>query len=236
MGQDEMISAWGAVDGLKKVLVMSTPGAVLTPWSKDIDGILLNFMPGQAMGDAIANTLFGDSNPSGKLPLTLPNEENEQRMTISQYPGLDHGENATYSETFYFGYRWYDKHNVQPKFPFGHGLSYSKFLYDASTFSIKDRTVEIDVKNVGSLPGGEVVQLYVGFPSSSGEPVRQLKGFEKYFLDAGETVTASFTLTDRDLSIWDVTSHEWALQKGEFTIEVGTSSRAIRATGLLEQK
>ena len=235
-GQDEMVSAWGVVDGLKKVVVMSTPGAVLTPWSKDIDGILLNFMPGQAMGDAIANTLFGDSNPSGKLPLTFPNEENEQRMTISQYPGLDNGENATYSETFFFGYRWYDKHNVQPKFPFGHGLSYSKFLYDASTFSIKDRTVEIDVKNVGSVPGGEVVQLYVGFPSSSGEPVRQLKGFEKYLLEAGETVTASFTLTDRDLSIWDVASHKWALQKGEFTIEVGTSSRAIRATGLLEQK
>ena len=162
-GQDEFVTNWGQVNGngFKKVLVMSTPGAVLTPWSGGMDSMLLNFMPGQAMADAITNVLFGEVNPSGKLPLTFPNEENEQKMTVSQYPGLDNGENATYSEGFFFGYRWYDYNQVKPKFSFGHGLSYTVLI---RKFVSKRACESCDITNTGNVEGAEVVQLYVGYP------------------------------------------------------------------------
>ncbi len=238
-GQDQYTTNWGQVKGnsFRKVLVMSTPGAVLTPWADGMDSILLNFMPGQAMGDAITNVLFGEVNPSGKLPLTFPNKENEQEMTVAQYPGLQNGENATYSEGFFFGYRWYDKHKVTPKFSFGHGLSYTTFSY--GKLSIDGRTVSVDLTNTGKVDGAEVVQLYVGFgdqkfgPDQREEPVKQLKGFEKYYLSPGESITATFTLTDRDLSYWNVDSKSWSLKVGKADISVGSSSSDIRSNGVM---
>jgi len=237
-GQDDMVSSWGKLQGagFKKIVVMSTPGAVLTPWTDGVDAMLLNFMPGQAMADAVANILFGDVNPSGKLPLTFPNKENEQGMTVSQYPGVDSGENATYSEGFFFGYRWYDKNKVEPKYPFGHGLSYTTFSY--GKLSISGRTVTCEITNTGNVEGSEVVQLYVGFRQRFGkdqreEPVKQLKGFKKTRLLPQETAAVTFMLTDRDLSFWDIEAKQWALKVGKADIYVGTSSGNIAQTGVM---
>ena len=237
--QEEMVTKWSAVEGkfFKKILVMSTPGAVLTPWSDRLHGMLLNFMPGQAMGDAITNVIFGEVNPSGKLPLTFPNKENEQEMTESQYPGLNNAGNATYTEGFFFGYRWYDKHKVTPKYSFGHGLSYTTFSY--GKLSISGRTISCDITNTGEVYGSEVVQLYVGFSDQKfgsdqrEEPVKQLKGFEKYYLRPGESITATLTLTDRDLSYWNVDSKSWSLKVGKANIFIGSSSSDIRGNGVM---
>ena len=140
-------------------------------------------------------------------------------------------------KVFFFGYRWYDKHEVTPKFSFGHGLSYTTFSY--GKLSIDGRTVSVDLTNTGKVDGAEVVQLYVGFgdqkfgPDQREEPVKQLKGFEKYYLSPGESITATFTLTDRDLSYWNVDSKSWSLKVGKADISVGSSSSDIRSNGVM---
>jgi hypothetical protein len=120
----------------------------------------------------------------------------------------------------------YDAHNSEPLFPFGHGLSYTTFAY--SHVSATSVGVNVTVSNSGPVSGSEVAQLYLSFPASAGEPPQQLKGFEKVVLAPGESVIVTFPLTDRDLSIWDINSHAWAVQHGAFTALVGSSSRDIR--------
>jgi len=214
----------------KTVAVVITPGAILTPpWDADVSSIITSFMPGQEEGNAVAAILYGDANPSGKLPVTFPNVDNEVVFTQQQYPGVNL--HATYSEDLLIGYRWYNAKNVNARWPFGHGLSYTTFSY--SNIQVNGRTVTVDVTNSGGVSGAEVVQLYVGFPASSGEPPQQLKGFSKLGLNVGEKKTATFTLSDRDLSIWDATAHKWALQSGTFQIRVGSSSGDIRAFSTL---
>jgi len=190
------------------------------------------------MSQAVFSIIGGDVNPSGKLPITLPNIDNEQQMSRLQYPGLiDYRTgidlSSNYTEKLLMGYRWYDYHNVEPMYPFGHGLSYTTFKYDAESLSLEDRNVSIAVKNSGNVTGKEVVQLYVGFPEEAGEPPQMLKGFKKIELDPEQSTTVEFTLRDRDLSIWDVDTHAWKLISGDFKIFVGSSSRDIRATSVL---
>lgn len=134
------------------IVVVTCPGAVLTPWRKEVQGILVNFMPGQEIGNAMTEILFGEHNPSARLPITFPTKENEQEFTKEQYPGVNRA--TTYSEGLFVGYRWYDKKGVEPAFPFGHGLSYTKFTYD--NLKISNRKVSVDVKNVGGVDGDEV--------------------------------------------------------------------------------
>ena len=124
------------------------------------------------------------------------------------------------------GYRWYDAHNVTPAYPFGHGLSYTSFEY--SDIKVVDRTITCSIKNTGQVFGKEIAQLYVGFPSQSGEPPKLLKGFTKLSLKPGETQVASFKLRDRDLSIWNVDVHNQELQSGQFEVYIGASNRDIR--------
>jgi len=186
-------------------------------------------MPGQEEGNALGDILFGDVNPSARLPVTLPNKDNEVAFTQQQYPGVNL--HATYSEKLQIGYRWYTANNIVPKYPFGHGLSYTTFGYTSLT--INGRTVTATVTNTGSRAGAEVAQLYVTYPASSGEPPLQLRGFQKLQLNPGSPGTASFTLTDKDLSIWDANVHKWALQSGTFGIKIGASSANIRLQGTL---
>jgi len=226
--EELLASAVGAAQP-NTVVVAITPGAILTPWSNVVNASLVMFMPGQEIGNAIADVLFGDVNPGGKLPLTFPNKENEVEFTDSQYPGIpvNNPANASYSEKLDIGYRWYATHKVTPKFAFGHGLSYTTFEY--GTVSVDGRNVSIVVKNTGQVMGSEVVQLYLSFPPSSGEPPLQLKGFEKTLLQPTRSSTITFILSDRDLSIWNVTTHEWEVQHGTFTILIGSSSQDIRS-------
>jgi len=207
----------------------TVPGAVLLPWSDAVDAITMAFMPGQEYGHALSDLLFGSINPSAKLPLTLPNTENEVNFTASQWPGV--GGKATYSEGLLVGYRHYDKFSVVPKFAFGHGLSYTSFALSgvAATAS----SVTAVVSNTGAVAGVATPQLYLSFPSSAQEPLWQLKGFHKVRLAPGESATVKFSLGARDLSIWYTGTHAWVAAKGKFSAAVAQSSRdssAVEAT------
>ena len=182
------------------------------------------------MGNALADVLFGDVNPSGKLHITMPNVDNEIGFTKEQYPGTGIPPVAVYSEGLLVGYKYYDFKEISPKFCFGHGLSYTSFKYSDLVVSKGSDSVQVlfVVENNGPVDGSEVSQLYLSFPESAGEPVRQLKGFYKASLASGESATIKLELKPRDMSIWDTESHNWALVNGEFGVLVGSSSRDIR--------
>lgn len=243
LNQNELVRAVAAANS-KTIVVASAPGAVLMPWSNSVAAVLLNFMPGQEVGSAVADVLFGRVNPSAKLPLTLPNSENETRFSPDQWPGGPdpaRPAHASYSEKLLVGYRYYDAHglNFSTGFPFGHGLSYSTFEY--SNLSIDDggapglaARVAFTVENSGRAAGAEVAQLYLGFPSGAGEPPRQLRGFEKTrVLQPGERQRVALPLRPRDLSVWDEAAHAWSLARGTFQVVVGASSRDARLNGVL---
>lgn len=235
-GQDAMVTVVANAQP-NTIVVMVAPGAALLPWSKDVQAIIHMFMPGLEMGHALADVLFGDVNPSGRLPITLPNFENEIGFTPEMYPGVNL--TAVYSEKLLVGYRWYDAKGITPLFPFGHGLSYTSFAY--SNLNVQkgagagEWTVTVDVANSGPVSGAEVVQLYLGFPAAAGEPPSQLKGFSKIVVSQGAKQTVTFNLKARDLSIWDVGSTAWTVVPGQFRVMVGASSRDIRATGTINQ-
>jgi len=196
------------------------PGAVLTDWADSVSSLVVAFMPGQEEGNSIADVLFGAVNPSGKLPVTFPNKENEVGFKPDEYPGVNLQE--YYREQLNVGYRWYAANAVKPRFPFGFGLSYTTF--SVSELSLTGRKVSVTLNNTGTTTGAEVVQVYVQFPASASEPPIQLKGFEKVSLAPRQTQIVDFELTDRDLSIWDVSSHSWKTVSGTYVIYVGTSS------------
>jgi len=124
------------------------------------------------------------------------------------------------------GYRWYHAHGVKPAYAFGHGLSFTSFDY--SGLSIEKNAVSFDVVNIGHRAGAEVAQLYLTFPEESQEPPRQLKGFKKIALEPGQKETITLQLSAQDLSIWDVSAHDWSMQQGTFRVEVGASSADLR--------
>jgi len=227
--EDELIATVAKAAGKKTVVIAVTPGALLTPWRDDVAAILTPFMPGQEYGNAITEVLFGDVNPAAKLPITFPKVENEMEFSKSQWPGTNGI--SVYSEKLNVGYRWYATHNVTPAFPFGHGLSYTKFVY--GNLAVKGRTVTCTVKNAGKVDGVEVAQLYLKFPSTAGEPPKQLKGFQKLVIGAGKTTTATFTLDDQSFSVWDADAHQWSLVHGTFGVMVGSSSEDVRLYGTI---
>jgi len=221
----------------RTVVVVTSPGHILLPWSDSVPAILASLLPGEQFGHAIADLLFGAVNPCARLPITLPNIENEVGFTPLQYPGVNLESN--YSEGLQIGYRWYDAHQVTPRFPFGHGLSYTTFKYgNVVAFPHKHAkngltgvTVVVNVKNAGPVAGAEVVQLYLGYPPAANEPPKQLRGFEKVYLEAGQVAQVKFDLSNQDISIWDVKTHDWTVVPGAYQIMVGASSRDIRLTG-----
>jgi len=234
--QNEMIVAVSQANK-NTIVVASVPGAILMPWSPNVAAILTNFMPGQQAGNAIADVLFGRVNPSGKLPLTFPNKENETAFSPAEYPGWPDPKNPTYanySEKLLVGYRYYDANRItfSTGFPFGHGLSYTTFDY--SQLKCAQLLCTFVVKNTGKVPGQEVPQLYLKFPDEAQEPPLQLKGFVKTsVLAPGESKTVSIQLTNRDISIWDDQQHKWAVVSGTFGVFVGASSRDIRQSTTL---
>jgi len=213
-----------AVGKVKKtVAVVITPGSVLTNWADSVAALVVSFIPGQEEGNALADVLFGSVNPSGKLPITLPNVENEVGFKPDEYPGVNLQE--YYREQLNVGYRWYMTHQVKPRYPFGFGLSYTTFA--VSDIILAGRKVSVTLNNTGNTAGAEVVQLYVAFPSSAGEPPLQLKGFQKVTLTPKQTQVVNFQLTDRDLSIWDTNTHAWKITAGTYVLNVGTSSQNL---------
>jgi len=231
--QDELIMQVAAANP-NTIVVVNGPGAVLMPWASSVKAILFGFFPGQESGNAIADVLFGAFNPSAKLPISFPVKENDWYSgNTNQYPG-NNGV-VQYTEKLLVGYRWYDAQNIAPLFPFGHGLSYTTFTYSnlQVTGSITSMlTVSVTVTNSGGVAGAEVAQLYLGYPSSAGEPPQVLRGFQKLQLASGAAGTATFTLDKQSISIWDIPSASWKAVSGTFNVFVGSSSRDIRLKGM----
>ena len=237
--QDEMV-AKVAVAARRTAVVVSTPGAVLLPWRDAVGAVLVAWLPGQEFGSAVADILYGTSSPSGKLPLTMPCFENQLNMSALQYPG--HMPNtsdprrrkpdyANYTEKLEVGYRWFNAHGVQPAYSFGHGLSYTTFEF--AGLRVAASGVSLMLTNNGTVPGAEVVQLYLDFPAAAGEPPNQLKGFQKVHLDAGASATVTIPLAPRDFSVWSVEARGWVVAHGEFGVAVGSSSADRRLVGKL---
>lgn len=235
-GQDALIEALTGM-GCRTIVALTMPDAVAMPWIGKVDAVLACFYPGQGGGAALAQVLFGTANPSGKLSTTLP-------ARIQDIPGFHTypGENGHhfYSEGIFAGYRYYDLRAVEPLFPFGHGLSYTHFVY--GDLSVDAETVapgvpvrlQFKVGNMGEVFGKEVVQIYVR-PIEPGlkRPVRELKAFAKHALTPGETVTVGIELLPRDFQYFDTATGRWTLRAKAFAIEVAASSRDIRLSRIL---
>lgn len=226
----------------------------------NVTALIFAHLPGQDAGRALVSLLYGDANPSGKLPYSVPRNESDYGLLKNEsrpdgiyalFPQSD------FSEGVYIDYRALDAQNVTPRYEFGFGLSYTTFAYsnlavsradgDGADFSAYPSkpiveggredlwdvlvAVEADVTNTGAVAGAEVAQLYVGIPNG---PVRQLRGFAKPVLEAGASSTVRFELTRRDLSTWDVVAQNWLLQEGEYGVYVGSSSRDLPLEGVLQ--
>ncbi|MHA1738744.1 MAG: glycoside hydrolase family 3 C-terminal domain-containing protein, partial [Candidatus Heimdallarchaeota archaeon] len=231
--QIELIKETVKVNPNTIIVMVSGSPIKMQEWIDDVPAILEAWFPGMEGGNAIANILFGDINPSGKLPLTFPKElsDSPAHKSAKTYPGDD---KVIYEEGIFVGYRHFDKENVEPLFPFGFGLSYTEFSYENLKVDKKeflgDETLEISVEvtNTGDRSGAEIVQLYVSDPKCSvPRPEKELKGFEKIFLEAKEAKTVTFTLEPRDFAFYDIKTKDWLVEDGKFTIHIGKSSRDL---------
>lgn len=229
-GHQRLIDAVSQVQP-NTVVVLMNGAAITMPWAGRVKAILEAWLTGQAGGGAIADILTGKVNPSAKLPETFP-QRLEDTPTATEFPGLN--QQAHYGEGVFIGYRYFDKRNITPLFPFGFGLSYTTFAYSDLTLSaqsIQDTgtlTVQFKVKNTGKVAGKEIVQLYVreDRPVVS-RPDKELKAFTKVALEPGQEKTVSFTLKRRDFAYYDATLHRWSVNPGRFDILVGSSSRDL---------
>ena len=214
------------------IVVLSGGASVAMPWADKVPAILNMFLTGQAGGSAVCDIIFGDVNPSGKLSETYPLAL-EDNSSYNFFPGTP--VSVEYRESVYVGYKYYDTANKAVAFPFGHGLSYTTFEYSdvkVSADKIKDTdtvTVSFKVKNTGAVDGAEVAQVYVNdVESTIYRPVKELRGFKKVFLKAGEEKEVSIELDKRAFAYYNVDLGDWHVESGDFKILVGASSRDIR--------
>ena len=238
--QQDVIEALAEVSD-KLVVVNISGSPVSMPWADKADAIVQGWYGGTETGNALADVLTGKVNPSGKLPFSIPFKyEDGPIKTERQYPGIkedgDEYWQTHYDEGIYVGYRWYDSKDVPVQFPFGHGLSYTSFEY-SNAKAIKpymkaDGTlkVSVDIANTGDCDGAEVVQLYIADTEASiDRPSKELKGFEKVYLKAGEKKTVTFEIDTEDLSFFDADQHAWVAEPGEFKVLLGSSSRDLKS-------
>lgn len=253
--QDDLVNAVADACNNTIVVVNTVGPRVLDSWveHQNVTAVLYAGPLGQESGNAIDDVLFGKVNPSGRLVHTIAKNE-------SDYNPDTQISNATllldYTDGNYIDYKYFDVYNITPRYEFGYGLSYTTFNYSStvtvsssnvtSGLATGDRavggredlwdvvaTVETSVSNTGSVAGAEVAQLYVSFPAAAGEPVRQLRGFQKTTIQPGESADMSFSLRRRDLSVWDVVAQEWRIVEGDYAFYVGASSRDLKASTTL---
>jgi beta-glucosidase len=235
--QDELIRRVVAANP-HTIVVLENGDPVLMPWLNNVGAVLESWYPGQRGGEAIANILFGDVNPSGKLPISFPKSEADlPHLTIPTPPTSDKPPSddllptpvfidADYTEGLKVGYRWYDAENKEPLFPFGFGLSYTTFSYSQLKATPGNPVqVSFTVKNTGPRAGAEVAQVYVGLPASANEPPKRLVAWEKVQLDPGQSRTVTVSLEPRSMSIFDVEKDAWNLVPGDYLVFAGGSSR-----------
>ncbi|TPV59970.1 beta-D-glucoside glucohydrolase [Aestuariibacter sp. GS-14] len=211
------------------IVVLNSGGPVSLPWDEKVPTLLQAWFSGEEGSHALTNVLLGKTNPSGKLPLTFP-KRIEDNPTYIHYSG---GRDANYGEGVFVGYRYYDKKNIEPLYPFGHGLSYTDFAFSDLSASVDTASgtvsVSVKVKNTGRVAGQEVVQVYVGDNEARlvPRPENELRAFDKISLAPGETKSVSFSLTKRDFAYFDVHQHDWVTESGSYRISIGSSSRNL---------
>ena len=233
--QVELIKKVSKVNKNVVVVFNSGAGVLMDDWVNDVPAIIESWYPGLMGGYAIADILLGNVNPSGKLVTTFFEKE-QDIPSINNYPGSE--DQLFYDEGLFVGYRHYDKNDIEPLYPFGHGLSYTEFKY--SDLKISDRKIQKEeslfvtftVQNTGDWSGSEVVQLYLKDNQSSVErPVQELKGFSKLQLDPGEKKEVTLELPPESMEFWDPGTRSWKSEEGKFTVFIGSSSRDIRLKG-----
>jgi len=220
------------------VVVLSNGAPIEMPWLHKVEALVESYLGGQAWGGAMADVLTGKVNPGGKLAESFP-EMLENNPSFLNFPGTR--DEVVYHEGVFVGYRWYEAMHIDTLFPFGYGLSYTTFdighlkLDKTSMKDTEALTVTVDVRNTGEFAGKEVVQLYVADRASSvRRPVKELKGFEKVFLEPGETKRITFMLDRRAFAFWSESLSDWIVESGMFDILVGSSSEDIEAIGQVE--
>jgi beta-glucosidase len=240
------------------IVITHSAGINTLPWSDHphVTAILAAHFPGQESGNLLVNILYGNVNPSGHLPYTIAlngTDYNAPPATVINTTGYADWQ-SWFDEKLEIDYRHFDMQNIPVRYEFGFGLSYTTFkIFDIQSSPLQDSinsmpedlpvqpggnpalweplyNITVSVSNTGDVAGAAVPQLYVGLPSSApvGTPIRQLRGFEKMYLEEGESQTVSFQLQRRDLSYWDIISQQWVIPDGEFTIWVGLSSRDLK--------
>ena len=227
---DAIVAAVGAAQP-KTIVYLAVPGSIRTDWRDSVPAILATFLPGEQMGPALLDTLFGAVPPAGKLPVTFPVGEDDMQMTPQQYPGVPGGGfalQANYTEGAFIGHRWYEKNGVAPAFAFGHGLTYGSFAYSA--LSVAGRSVSFTVaRSAGA--GCDTPQLYLSSPAAGANPAVPLKVLKNFTKACDATQTVSFTVSDADVSAW--VDGAWAVTRGVWGVSVGASSADIRLKGQL---
>jgi len=236
-GQDELVEAVSKTNP-RTVVVLTTGAPVLMPWVDRVAGIVQVWFGGQEEGNALADVLFGDVNPSGKLPVTFPRAW-EDTPALGSYPGREG--KTDYAEGIFVGYRHYDREKKEVLFPFGHGLSYTRFEYGPLTVSAPPggskyaREVGLELTNTGDRPGTEIVQIYVsGSHAPVVRPPRELKAFAGVQLIPGEKKTVRLNLDESSFAYVDAASGKWTVAPGTFEILAGSSSRDIRSRATTE--
>lgn len=231
--QAELIRAVAEANPRTIVVLINGAPVVTGDWIDQVPALVEAWFPGMEGGNAIANVLFGDVNPSGKLPLTFGKKLEDWRvhqLGTEAYPGTGRNGFVKYDDGIWVGYRWFDKAKIEPEFPFGFGLSYTTFGFANGTATRTESgwDVSFEISNTGKLPGAEVAQLYVQPVSPKVDrPVRELKRFRKLSLRPGEKQTVSFKLGDEDLRYWDEAKNGWVVDPGRYVLAVGNSSRHL---------
>jgi len=234
--QDALIAAVARANP-HTIVVLDTGGPVLMPWLHQVKAVVEAWYPGQQDGNAISAVLFGSVDPSGKLPETFPASEDQLPTTsAAQFPGVN--DQDSYSEGLLVGYRWYEAKHLTPLFPFGYGLSYTTF--SMSHLSVKKKSggaqLTFTVRNTGKRAGAEVAQVYVGDPPSTGEPPEQLEGYQKVYLDSGQSKQVTVTVGRRGFSYWDTTANQWRVAPGCYSLMVGASSADLPLRAQVSQQ
>jgi beta-glucosidase len=239
--QDSLVAAVAAANP-NTIVVLETGGPVNMPWAQGVKAIVESWYPGIGGGQAIANILFGRVNPSGKLPVTFAASDND--LPHPKVTGLTErkGNNADAAvrtrprtrpqpfdvdynvEGMAVGYRWFQEKNKQPLFPFGFGLSYTRFAYSNLKVDPDAKSVRFDLRNIGGRAGDEIAEVYVTLPASAGEPFRKLAAWKRVSLVAGATQTVEIPIDPLYLSVFSTADDRWSRPEGDFLFEVGGSS------------
>jgi beta-glucosidase len=237
-GQDELINQIAAANKNTIAVVTSGGGVDMTGWVDHVPALFEAWYPGEEGGTALAQLLFGEFAPSGRLPISMERRWEDNAVHDSYYP-KEGEKKVEYTEGLFVGYRHFDKSGIKPLFPFGYGLSYTTFAYKNLTVSPAAgsgaATVAFDVTNTGTRGGADVAQVYVGdHHASVPRPVKELKGFAKVEVNPGETKHVEVTLNRRAFSYYDVKNHKWTVAPGEFDVYVAHSAADIELTGKLK--